>query len=400
MKEIIRVERKRILSLRNFLIFCAIILVFSIVSSLNSLKNYNIYDSSRNILINSRDNLKESKLDKHITVLDEKTIKDVVDRKDTSKYLYNSNLVTLIASNYEKKVEELTDDDISNFYNNRILNIKENLYEIGMFYNADKLATKGEDLNTPLKLGYSEGWKNLNNDMIDFVTISIFIIPFIILPLFAQDPKTEMKQLYLTTKLGKKTLVKARIIAGFEVAFLIYGTALLIFSLSKLLVFGFKGANLPIQSSVDYFLCPYNITFVQQYFLNTLIGFMAVMVMVSLTLLFTVIIDQILSAAALIIFFLGIMLTLPSNNYSLNHYFKNFLPYDMTNFNNYYINSHIYSILDKIIPAATIIILVSFIIYAIFTTCTVTISNIKLCSKLKYNDKLYYCLKNIGNHKE
>lgn len=382
MKEIIRVERKRILSLRYFLIFCMIILVFSIFSSIWSLKDYNVYDSSRNLLINSRDNLKESKLDKYNTVLDEKTIKDVVDRKDKSKYLYNLNLVRLIASNYEKKVEELTADDINNFYNQKVLNVKKSLFETGMGSNIDKVEAKAKEVNTPLKIGYSEGWKNLNNDMIDFITISIFIIPFIILPLFAHDPKTDMKQLYLTTKHGKKTLVKAKIITGLEVAFLIYGTALFLFSIPKLLIFGFKGANLPIQSSVDYLLCPYNITYLQQYLLNAVIGFMAVLVMVSVTLLFTVITEQILSGAVLVTFVLGIMTSLPSNNYSLNHYFKNFMPYDMTNFNRFYINPDVYSVFGKIVPSAIMVILVSFIIYVIFTTCTLVISNIRLSSKI------------------
>ncbi|MBZ9607289.1 hypothetical protein G9F73_005545 [Clostridium estertheticum] len=383
MKEIIRVERKRILSLRNFLIFSVVILIFSIFSSLGSLNNYNVYDSSGNIIISSTDNLKESKLNKHDKLLDEKTLKDVVDRKDKSKYLYNSNLVTLVASNFEKLVEELTDDDISNFYKQRLSNVKVNLGGTAMVDDIDKLASKGEELNTPLQLGYAEGWKNLNNDMIDFVTIIIFIVPFIILPVFGEDPKTRMKQLYTATKHGKKTLVKSRIIAGFEVSSIIYGVAILIFSLSKLSILGFKGANLPIQNSVNYLFFPYNITYLQQYLLNVTIGFMAIIVMVSITLLFTVIAEQILSSAVFVIFFLAIMTSLPNNNFILNHFFKNFLPYNMTNFNSYYIHPEIYNISGEIIPTYVLVILVSFIVFTISTTCTVVISNIKLASKLK-----------------
>jgi len=58
------------------------------------MKNYDVYDSSRNMIISNKDNLKESKKDEHKILLDEKTIKDVVQRKDKSKYLYNSVLVT------------------------------------------------------------------------------------------------------------------------------------------------------------------------------------------------------------------------------------------------------------------------------------------------------------------
>ncbi|KEI74850.1 hypothetical protein N486_03340 [Clostridium botulinum B2 128] len=383
MKEIIRVERKRILSLRNFLILSTIILVFSIFSSIMSLNNYNVYDSKGSIIISSKDNLKESKLNKHNILLNEKTLKDIVERKDKSKYLYNSNLVTLVASNYEKKVKELTNDDIKNFYNQRIANVKKNLSGAAYSEDIDKIASGGKKINTPLQLGYAEGWKNLNNDMIDFVTIVILAIPFIILSVFAQDPKTKMRQLYISTKHGKKTLVKAKIITGFEVGSIIYITAVLIFSLSKLSILGFKGASLPIQSSINYLFCPYNMTYLQQYLLNITIGFIAMIVMVSITLLFTVIVDQILSGAVFVTFFCVIMTMLPNNNFQINHYFKNFLPYHMVNFNSYYINPEIYIIAGKIIPTYVLVILISLLAFAISTTCTMFISNIKLSSKLK-----------------
>ncbi|WP_010296742.1 hypothetical protein, partial [Clostridium senegalense] len=337
MKEIIRVERKRILSLRNFLILSVAILMFSIFSSIMSLNNYNVYDSQGNIIMSSKDNLKESKLDKHKILLDEKAIKDVAESKDKSKYLYNSNLFILVASNYEKKIEELTSDDIKNFYNQRIVNVKKNIGGAGYIEDIDKLASEGEKLNTPLRLGYAEGWKNLNNDMVDFVTVVIVVIPFIILPVFAKDPKTKMRQLYIATKHGKKTLVKVKVITGFEVGAMIYITSVLIFSLSKLLILGFKGASLPIQSSVSYLFCPYNLTYLQQYLLNVTIGFMAMLIMVSTTLLFTSIVDQILSGALFVTFFCAIMTMLPKNNFEINHYLKAFLPYHMINFNKYYI---------------------------------------------------------------
>ncbi|MCW6070913.1 hypothetical protein [Clostridium botulinum] len=383
MKKIIRAERKRILTLRNFLILSTIILIFSIFSSIMSLNNYNVYDSQGSIIISSKDNLKESKLNKHNTLLNEKTLKDIVERKDKGKYLYNSNLVTLVASNYEKKVKELTNDDIRNFYNQRILKLKENIGGAAMVENIDKLASEGEKLNTPLQLGYTEGWKNLNNDMIDFVTIVIFVIPFIILSVFAQDPKTKMRQLYITTKHGKKTLVKAKIITGFQVGSMIYITAVLIFSLSKLSILGFKGASLSIQSSVNYLFCPYNMTYLQQYLLNVTIGFMAMLVMVSTTLLFTAIVDQILSGAIFVTFFCVIMTMLPNNNFQINHYFKNFLPYHMINFDSYYIHPEIYNISGKIIPTYVLVILISLLAFTILTTSTFIISSMKLKSKLK-----------------
>ena len=148
------------------------------------MKNYDVYDSSRNMIISNKDNLKESKKDEHKILLDEKTIKDVVQRKDKSKYLYNSVLVTLIGSNYDKKIEQLTDKDISDFYNNRISNMKANLAKRSKIEDIEKLGINLKELSKLIQLGYAEGWKNLNNDMTDFVTIIIFFIPFLLLSIF------------------------------------------------------------------------------------------------------------------------------------------------------------------------------------------------------------------------
>jgi hypothetical protein len=386
MKEVIRVERNRVLNLRRFFILSVLILVFSIFSSISSMKNYNIYDSSGKITISYKDNLRESKLNKHNTVLGDKTLRDVVDRKDKSIYLYNSNLIRFLVINYnEKKFEEITYADISNFYDIRMLNIKYNIENsLTKFTSIQKifLLEKGEKIQIPLQIGYAEGWKNLNNDMIDFIPIILGVISVIILPIYAEDPKTKMKQLYITSKQGKKTLIKARMIAGLEIGFIIYFVSILIFSISKLLIFGVKGHNLHIQNSINYFLSTYNITYLQQYLLNVTMGFIAMLLISSLTFLFTVLVDQILSGAVLLAFFWILSIIIPAH-FTITHYFSNFLPYNMTNFNKYYIGNEVYTILGKTIPSIIWVMIVSFIIFIIVTITTIIISNMKLSRDIK-----------------
>lgn len=381
MKEVIRVERKRVFNQKRFLILSVLILVFSIISSISSLKNYNIYDSSGNVLLSYKDNIKESKLNKHNTILDRESLKDVVDRKDKSNYLYNSNMVRYLIINFnEKNFEEITYDDINDFYNRRILNIKDNLGKsLTKFTNDQKkyILDKSEKIQEPIQIGYAEGWKNLNNDITDFMPVILGIISAITLPVFAEDPKTKMKELLITTKYGKRTLIKARLIAGFEIGIMIYVVSMLIFSFLKLLVLGVKGYNLPIQNSINYFLSSYNITYIQQYFLNVMTGFIALLLILSITFLFTVIVEQILSGASLLVFFWIIMIVLP-HNFVITHYFSNFLPYNMTNFNKYYIGNEVYTILGRTIPSILWVMIVSFIIFIIITVTTIIISNIKL----------------------
>lgn len=384
MKEIIKVERKRILNNKFFLIIIAIVSIISIISSFSSLKKYNVYDQSGNIIISSKDNLKESKLDKHNKLLDEKAIKDVVDRKDKSKFLYNSNIVTLVVANYDKKLEDLNDEDISKFYNQRIENVAENIGGAAMADDIDEVVQRAKNnLRTPIEIGYAEGWKNLNNDLIDFTTIIIFLIPFIIIPIFGEDPNVKMKGLYTATKYGKSDLVKGKTITGFSVGSIIYIISVGIFSITKLMVLGFEGANLPIQSSVRYLFCPYNLTYFNQYLINVFIGFMAMLFLVAITLLITSILEQILSSAIVVAFILVTMTMLPNNNFEFNHFFKNFLPYSMTNFNNYYIHPEIYNIFGKTIPMYILAPLVALIVCMISVTLTLFISNKKLKLKLK-----------------
>lgn len=387
MREIIRVERKRILNLRSFLLISIVILIFSLFNSKKSLEKYNVYDSSGTIIISSKENLRESRLKKHNLILNKKTLKEVVDRKDTSRYLYNFNLVRLVSFNYkDKKVDELTENDIEKFYSQRISNLR-NYLEENLIYYTDKdigyLISKGKELKTPLKTGYSEGWKNLNNDMADFTLIILGVISIIILPLFTHDQKTKMKELYVSTKYGKRTLVKCRIVAGIQVGVIIYSIGLFIFSLSKLMAFGIRGFNLPIQNNINNFLSTYNITYLQQYLINILIGFIAMLLMISIIYLFTILVEQILSGGVLILSFWAMMNMLPKNIFSLNHYFANFLPYKMTDFNHYYMNNEVYTILGKTIPNIICVIIVSFIFFILFTILTMFISNIKLSSKLK-----------------
>lgn len=386
MREVIRVERKRVFNQKRFLILSVLVLAFSIFSSISSLKNYNIYDSSGNILLSYKDNLKESKLNKHNTVLDRESLKDVVDRKDKSNYLYNSNMARYLIINFnEKNFEEITYEDINNFYNRRMLNIKDNLGKSLTKFTDDQkkyILDKSEKIQGSIQTGYAEGWKNLNNDMTDFVPVILGIISAITLPVFAEDPKTKMKELLITTKDGKRTLIKARLIAGFEIGIMVYVVSMLIFSFLELLVLGVKGYNLPIQNSINYFLSAYNITYIQQYFLNVMTGFIALLLILSITFLFTVIVEQILSGASLLVFLWIIMIVLP-HNFVITHYFLNFLPYNMANFNKYYIGNEVYTILGRTIPSILWVMIVSFIFFIIITVTTIIISNIKLSRDIK-----------------
>ena len=72
------------------------------------------------------------------------------------------------------------------------------------------------------------------------------------------------------------------------------------------------------------------------------------------------------------------MTMLPNNKFEFNHYFKNFVPYHMTNFNRYYIFPEIYTLFGTIVPTYNMVIVVGVVLYVILIVSTMFMSNRKL----------------------
>lgn len=380
MKEIIKVEIKRIVRFRCFLLIIGIVLLYSISSSISALNQYHIYDSSNQSILSARENLRESK--KHRFALDEEIIKDTVARKDTNPHLYNRLVSLLIAANYDVYVEDLTEEEIDAFYDRWIATATLNFTGLSPQKDIKTIEDMVTSIPLPIELGYAEGWKNVNDRMVDIVTLIVLITPFLVIPLFAKDPKTNMADLYTATKHGKKELLIARMIAGFTIGSIIYVTTLSIFSLTKLLLFGFNGANLPIQNSLNYFFSPINLTYFQQFLWNACIGWMALLVLIALALLVSVISKKVLTAALILVFLIAIMILMPMD-FNFNYYVGNFLPHNMTNFSHYYVKPYIYNIFGSTFLLHHLVILVSIGLVALFTTLTMILSLKSLKQPLK-----------------
>ena len=62
----------------------------------------------------------------------------------------------------------------------------------------------------------------MNKDMSTFVPLLILFISVLLLPIFGSDTKVSMKELYRSTRYGKKTLDTARILTAFIVGSVLY----------------------------------------------------------------------------------------------------------------------------------------------------------------------------------
>lgn len=138
------------------------------------------------------------------------------------------------------------DEEINSFFENRIRTIKRRLDEsINFNYTEsekERFMKKAEEL-TELRVGFSEGWKNLNRDMGSFIPLSLIMISIMIMPLFADDAQSKMKELVQSTKNGKKRLDLARITTAFGVGSVLYFAAVMFYFFVKMIPFGFSGGG-------------------------------------------------------------------------------------------------------------------------------------------------------------
>lgn len=118
-----------------------------------------------------------------------------------------------------------------------------------------------------------------------------------------------------------------------------------LFFVIRMIPFGLDGEMQYIQSNMTTFFSIFNMTYLQQFFANVAVGFIALFFDVCLLILITVVMDKMMNSAVVFVLFL-ITLLLFDQMYiwKVNHYFANFMPLRMTSFTHYYIGNEIYRI--------------------------------------------------------
>ncbi|MGL5821754.1 MAG: hypothetical protein ACRCYE_09015, partial [Sarcina sp.] len=166
MNDIVRVEFKRILNKTTLNIILLCLVTFSIFKSLEDLESYKVFDKFGNLEISSMENLRESK--KHRIVLNKENLENIINRTDTSKYLYNLNLVRIILANYPTlKMDEITKNELDLFYKERVNNIKNIIDKSPLKYSEKQkqYLLMSANLEEPIEFGYAKGWLNINKGL-------------------------------------------------------------------------------------------------------------------------------------------------------------------------------------------------------------------------------------------
>lgn len=348
MIEIIKIERKRILSKKIFLLFLSIIVLFSVYDSYSVAKRYSI-PSSEGISVTWQENLEHAKENLRGKSINREFLSMMRQQRGEVGYLDERNLEELIYVNYERKLlQDLSDDDIESFYSRRLSNIRAMLEESSLIrYTQEEIERFMQSAAqvSEISFEYAEGWKVLNDGMGVFVALLLVLISVLLLPLIGIDPKNNMQELCRGTKYGKRQLDHARVLTAFLSGVFLYAFGILLFFVIKMVPFGLGGWNQCIQSSRNTFFSLYNITFFEQFLLNVMIGLVALLFVISLLLVITVFMEKIMTSAVVFAFFL-ILLLLFDQMYlwPVNHYFANFMPLRMTDFSHYYTGNEVYRI--------------------------------------------------------
>ncbi len=344
--KIIILECKRITSriiLFGFLVF---VLIVSVYDSQRNLDRYNVRDA-QGIVVTWKDNLSGARNASRGLYLDKECMESLREDANLYGYLNGENILELISSNYERKtLEELSNDEMSRFFQIRAKLIKENLVlDTKMGYTDEEIAKfmdRAESLSN-LSMEYAEGWKALEKKMGNFVFLIVMIISVLVLPLFGRDPAVQMEELVRSSRYGKRQLDMARITAAYLTATVLYVCSMAIHFVIVMLPFGFDGASQPIQSNVRMFFSLYNITYLQQFLLNLFIGYVVMIFMISLVLVVTILLKNILAGASVIaIFIVMLMIFNQVYLYPVNHWFANFMPVKMTDFRHFYTGNELY----------------------------------------------------------
>ncbi len=349
MKAVIRVESRRILKKEVFFIFLSVVILLSVSSTCQAVKSYELWDEG-GVVASGRENLKHGKENAVSRSIEDAIV--MCRGLEEAVYVEETNIEKLVALNYQNKTAgALSDAEIKLFFENRLGEIERRLDEnINVDYTEsekERFRKEAEKL-TSLTVGFSEGWKVLNRDIGRLIVMISVMISIIIMPLFAEETQTGMQELIRSAMKGKRQLDFARIITAYGTGSILYFLAVFLCFLIKMMPFGLSGANEYIQSSENTFFSLFHISYIQQFAWNCLRGYVALIFVVSMTILISVMLEQVMAGYAAICFFWGLLLIMDQMiSFEVNHMFANFMPLRLAGSLDFYNRNEIYRVAGR-----------------------------------------------------
>lgn len=346
MREIIYVEWRRVLPFWTWLLLTAAILVYAVYDNEMEKNRYDYVDHNGE-LIDGGEILKDAMQDKKAYL-----IEDMLHQGAEGSLLEGSftfvKAQDFATKNYGRQMEELTSLEIAEFGQKRLAHIRQTLEESStVSYSRQEIASlvAKAGLEYPIMVGYAVGWISLNCGMDQFVPLLLFGISILLIPLFGEDSKTRMGEFILSAKRGRMPLAYARILTAFGTGSVLYLYGVAEYAFIKLSAFGVDGGDLLIQSDETMLFSVYPVSYIQQFFQNCGMGYWALLVAISFTLLICIIVKKALASSAVLCFcWIFLLIGEQMSIYITNHCFFNFMPYRMARFGHYYLENDLYRI--------------------------------------------------------
>lgn len=188
-------------------------------------------------------------------------------------------------SSYDESVlNQLTEENVSNFYHIYQDNIEKMAQEYGKTEKQKEyLQKKYSEIKLPLEYEAYGAWDTMIMYAETYSIILAIAVGFLCAGIFADDFLTKADAVFFATKYGRTKAVKTKILAGFVTTTAIYWSGILLLSVICFGIMGISGRNTPYQISQAYSI--YIMTYGQYYLLTIVCGFIASLLAASLCML-------------------------------------------------------------------------------------------------------------------
>ena len=177
------------------------------------------------------------------------------------------------------RADSVTQEEIRSFYDRRTDNLIEwlNSEEQESRYSEQEkqfLISQYGKLETPFYYEYADGWAALLEYAPSIIMLAVLITVFLVSGIFSDEIQLKADSIFFSARLGRDKAIAAKIKAGFIVVTSVYWIMILLYSGIVLAVLGIGGVGCSIQNGFANWKSFYNITYLQDYLLTVLGGYL------------------------------------------------------------------------------------------------------------------------------
>lgn len=266
------------------------------------------------------------------------------------------------------RADSVTQKEIQSFYDRRTESLIEwlNSDEQENRYSEQErqfLIEQYKKLKTPFYYEYADGWEAVLEYAPSIFMLVVLISGFLVSGIFSDEIQLKADSIFFSAKLGRNKAIAAKIKAGFIVVTSIYWIMILLFSGIVLTVLGTGGANCAIQNGFPNWKSFYNITYLQDYLLTVLGGYLGSLFILFLSMLAS----AKTRSKALAVTIPFILLFIPSflSGIAVLSEVLGLLPDQLLQISTAIKTFNLYQVGDKVVVAVPIILAMYFILFCI-----------------------------------